>query len=182
MPEPYAEDFGQIPATLAANANLAEAVARLARTEPMPGKATEGEGRLEAFRAVLTKLIEGTITLEEAYARTEGDVPRSGSPHASNNRVFPQDWGERLIRTQLSSCYNQAVLEELLAAGEKQCHVPHSKVEAADSKCSRELAGANHDCKTLYNRLVRSYREDIWSRDVMVPNHPHCTHTVVPAR
>jgi len=182
MPGPYAEDFGQIATTLATNAELRQEVAALAATEPMPGKVTEGGDRLEVFRRVLEDLIAGQIDLEQAYNRTEAELPRAESLHADNNRVFPHDWGERLVRTQLSRCYNQAVMEELLAAGETMCHVPRSQAESSDSKCSQQLAGGNHDLQGLYDLLIAAYREGHWSGEVKVPNHPHCTHTVVPAR
>lgn len=182
MSGPYAEDFGQIATTLATNTELRQAVAALASTEPMPGKVTEGGDRIEVFRRVLDDLIAGRIDLEEAYLRTETELPRAESPHAGNNRVFPHDWGERLVRIQLSRCYNQAVMEELIAAGETRCHIPHSQAESSESKCSQQLAGGNHDLRDLYDRLIASYREGQWSSEVKVPDHPHCTHTVVPVR
>lgn len=182
MPVPYAKDFGQITATLSANSELREAVGALAATEPMPGKVTEGGGRLEAFRRVLRDLVNGQIDLEAAYHRTEEALPRNESPYAHDNRVFPQEWGERIVRIQLSCCYNQAVMQELLAAGETTCYVPHSRAESADSPCSQQLAGKNHDLQALYDRLIRSYRDGQWSSELKIPNHPHCTHTVMPPR
>lgn len=182
MAPPYAEDFGEILATLAANPALRQAVAKLAATEPMPGKVTEGGVRLQTFRGILEDLTAGRIDLHSAYQRTQHLLPREQSPHAQDNRVFGHDWGERLVRTQLSRCYNQAVMEELLASGQTVCHVPHSQAEAATSPCSQQLAGANQDLRTLYERLVASYRDGKWTSDVKIPNHPHCTHTVTPAR
>lgn len=182
MPGPYAEDFGQILTTLATNTDLRQSAAKLAATEPMPGKVTEGGDRLAAFRGVLDDLIAGRIDLQEAYGRTEEALPRAESTYADSNRVFPHDWGERLVRIQLSRCYNQAVMEELLAAGESTCHVPHAQTESPSSKCSQQLAGRNHDLRTFYDRLIASYREGNWTKEVKIPNHPHCTHVVVPAR
>jgi hypothetical protein len=182
MPAPYAEDFSQILTTLAANPDLRQAVVRLAATESMPGKVTEGGARLSVFRQILQDIIAGRISLQAAYQRTEEALPREESMYSHDNRVFPQDWGERLVRTQLGRCYNQAVMEELLAKGESTCHVPHSQAEAATSACSPELAGANHDLRTLYDRLLASYRDGTWTRELKIPNHPHCTHTITPAR
>ena len=182
MAPPYAEDFGQILATLAANAPLSQAVKALIHGEPMPGKVTEGGNRLDRFRAVLVELTNGSLDLDAAYRRTEEMLPREESQHAQDNRVFPHDWGERLVRTQLSRCYNQAVMEELLAGDQTTCYVPHSQAEAPSSSCSQRLAGSNHDLRTLYDLLISSYRDAQWSSDVKIPNHPHCTHTVTPSR
>ena len=182
MTTPYAEDFGQIAAALAENHDLREAVDTLAADEPMPGKVTEGGERLATFRRILRDLVSGHIDLREAYRRTEEELPREDSPYAHDNRVFPHDWGERLVRTQLSRCYNQAVMEELLAAGETTCHVPRSQAESIESRCSQELAGGNYDLQVLYDRLIQSYRDGQWSGEVKIPNHPHCTHTVTPQR
>lgn len=148
----------------------------------MPGKVTEGGARLQAFRGILQDLIAGRLDLLAAYQRTQSLLPREQSPHSYDNHVFPHDWGERLVRTQLSRCYNQAVMEELLASGQIMCHVPHSQAEAATSSCSQQLAGGNHDLRTLHDRLVASYRDGKWTKEVKIPNHPHCTHTVTPAR
>lgn len=182
MAEIYANDFAEILDILARNTELRRAVERLTDTEAMPGKVTEGGDRLRRFRQMLKELINGGLTLEEAYARTERDLPRADSPYAHDNRVFPEDWGERLVRTQLSRCYNQAVMEQLLSEGAAECFVPHSSLEDSDTPCSRQLAGHNHDLRTLYERLVRAYREGVWTDEIKIPNHPHCTHTVTPRK
>lgn len=177
----YAQDFGGIPNALSANLTLRAAVAKLAANEAMPGKVTEGSNRLATFREILADVIQGHLSVTDAYRRVEELLPRSQSPHAHNNRVFAHGWGERLVRTQLSRCYNQAVMEELLAEGHTQCYVPHSNGEDPTTPCSRELAGRVHDLRTLHDRLVASYRDANWSTDLKIPNHPHCTHTVTPA-
>lgn len=182
MPPPYAEDFDQILVTLAANQPLRQAVVGLIQSEPMPGKVTEGDTRLDRFRPVLVELANGNLDLDTAYRRTEETLARVESQYAHDNRVFAQDWGERLVRTQLSRCYNQAVMEELLSRGETRCHVPRSQAEKPSTPCSRQLAGGNHDLRMLYDRLISSYRDAQWGRDVKIPNHPHCTHTVTPSR
>lgn len=182
MPGPYAREFSEITAILAANAELRAAVDALAATEPMPGKVTEGGDRLLRFRPVLRDLIAGRISLDQAYQRTGQQLPRSGSPHARDNRVFAGGWEERLVRTQLSRCYNQAAIEALLAEGHAQGFVPHSSAEKPDSQCSRQLAGANHDLVILRDRLIQSYREGNWSKEPKIPEHPHCTHVITPPR
>jgi hypothetical protein len=178
MPDILASDFTGVLTVFSQNDELRNAALNLIANQPMPGKVTEGEGRLEKFRVILTDLVNGQINLTEAYVRTSVDLPRQASPHSGNNRVFPDGWEERLVRTQLSRFYNQAVMEKLLSEGENQCFVPHSSAEASDSACSIHLAGSNHDLKTLYNRLVDSYTNGKWIQDVKIPNHPHCTHVV----
>ena len=182
MADRYANEFSEIATTLAADGDLRAAVDALAATEAMPGKVTEGDGRLDRFRAILRDLIAGRISLDQAYQRTGQELPRSQSPYAGDNRVFATGWEERLVRTQLSRCYNQAVLEALSAQGYTRCYVPHSSAEKPDSRCSRELAGANQDLAMLRERLIQSYRDGNWTKEPKIPEHPHCTHTVTPPR
>src|SRR5271156_980185 len=98
MSDIYASDFTEIPAALSTNAELRAAVEKLIQSEPIPGKALQGGNRLDAFRSVLLDLANGRISLEQAYDRTEQALPRASSPHAHNNQVFAQGWGERLVR------------------------------------------------------------------------------------
>ena len=121
MSDIYASDFTEIQAALSGNAELRAAVEKLIQAEPIPGKALEGGNRLDAFRSVLLDLTNGRISLEQAYARTEQELPRAGLLHAHSNQVFAQGWGERLVRTQLSQFYNRAAMEKLRAAG-SSCH------------------------------------------------------------
>ena len=141
MPGPYANDFTEIFAILAANQPLRVAVDALAATEAMPGKATEGDQRLVHFRAILRDLIAGNVTLTQAYQLTAQQLPQAQSQHGGSGRVFAAGWEERLVRTQLSRCYNQGVLNMLAAEGITSCFVPHSSAEQANSRCSLELAG-----------------------------------------
>jgi hypothetical protein len=182
MSEVLANDFTEIPTVLSQNEALRNAVVALVATDAMAGKVTEGGDRLERFRAILTDLVNGQIGLGEAIRRTQAELPRQTSPYSGNNRVFASNWEERLVRTQLSRFYNQGVMEQLLAEGETQCFVPHSPAEDPDSNCSRQLAGQNHDVKALYERLVTSYRDGVWSQSVKIPDHPHCTHVVTRAK
>lgn len=182
MTEEYANDFTEIPQTLEANSALRVAVVAVVEREAMPGKATEGSDRLERFRRILIDLVNGRLSLEGAYERTEQELSRDTSPHRDDNRVFAAGWAERLVRTQLSRCYNQAVMEKLLSEGATMCFVPHSSAEDPGTACSLELAGGHHELQPLYERLTRAYRDGVWSREVKIPNHPHCTHTITPSR
>jgi len=180
MSDLYANDFTEISSVLSANTELRKAVLDLIDDQPIAGKVMEGGDRLEKFRAIMKELVQGEIDLPEAYHRTEIDLPRHTSIHSSSNRVFCQNWAERHVRTQFSRFYNQAVMEKLLAEGHTQCFVPHSSIEDPGSPCSLQLAGGSHDLKTLYDWLVRSYADGEWVQEVKIPNHPHCTHVVVP--
>jgi hypothetical protein len=178
MPNILANDFNEILSVLSRNDELRIEILALISNQPMPGKATEGGDRLEKFRAILIDLVNNQIDLTQAYERTKVELPRQTSLYSSNNRVFSDNWEERLVRTQLSRFYTQAVMEKLLAEGETHCFVPHSNAEADDSPCSVHLAGSSHDLKTLYNRLIDSYAKGNWTNEVKIPNHPHCTHVV----
>jgi hypothetical protein len=124
MSDILASDFTEVLTVFSQNDELRNAALALIANQPMPGKVTEGEERLEEFRVILTDLVNGQIDLTEAYERTSVDLPRQASPHSGNNRVFPDGWEERLVRTQLSRFYNQAVMEKLLSEGENECFVP----------------------------------------------------------
>jgi hypothetical protein len=176
----YASEFREIGVTLNQRSDIRDAILLLAATQSMPGKVTEGSDRLERFRIILQQLLKGEIDLSSAIQATELQLPRVQSIYSGDNRVFANSWAERLVRTQYSRFYNQAVLEHLLATGQTQCLVPHSSDEAPNSKCSLHLAGRTHDIQTLYSRLVDSYTHGRWSKELKVPDHPHCTHVVAP--
>jgi hypothetical protein len=176
----YANEFRDIASTLAENTELRDAILRLIDEQPVPGKVTEGGDRLLRFKEIMKGLVRGEIGLSEACYRTEADLPRESSIYAANNRVFPSGWPERLVRTQFSRFYNQAVLERLMSEGQTQCFVPHSSEEDRGSKCSMFLAGSAHDIRVLYNRLIESYARGNWSGDLKIPEHPHCTHVIAP--
>lgn len=178
MSEELANDFTEILAVFSRNDALRSAALALIANQPMAGKVTEGGDRLERFRAILTDLINGRTDMVGAIRKTEVELSRQTSLYSGSNQVFAANWEERLVRTQLSRFYNQAVMEKLLAEGETECFVPHSPAEDSDSKCSIQLAGKTHDLRTLYDRLVGSYAQGNWSQVVKIPNHPHCTHVV----
>jgi hypothetical protein len=169
MSKIWANEFGEIFQTLVERLDLREAILKLIDEQPIPGKVTEGGNRLSTFRLILKRLIKGEISLSEAYARIEVELPRSGSFHSGNNRVFADGWAERLVRTQLSRFYNQAVMEQLISEGYSQCYVPHSSAEEPGSKCSMYLAGNTQDVKVLYDRLINSYARGNWNNEVKIP-------------
>jgi hypothetical protein len=181
MNGPFASEFAGIPDALAENASIREKALQLVLSDPIPGKATEGGERLDVFRTILADLINGEMMLADAISQVEQQLPLDGSIHAGNNRVFSSKWAERLVRTQFSRFYNQAVIEVLRSAGHTECFVPHSGAEAEDSPCSIALAGGTHSLELLHDRLTASYRDGQWSQDVKIPNHPHCTHVVRPS-
>ncbi len=181
MQTQYANEFREIPMVLAANTDLRDQVLALVSSEPMPGKVLEGGNRLDVFRSILERLIRGELSLQIAYAETEASIPRVNSIHSANKRVFPSGWAERLVRTQLSRFYNQAVLQAILKSGQRSCFVPHSTEEDSGSKCSLGLAGREHDAQVLLDRLTASYSDGNWSSEPKIPEHPHCTHTITPA-
>lgn len=176
----YANEFSEILPVLSSNKVIKDAMSVLIETEKFPGKVTEGGTRLDDFRLILKDLINGKFDLEEAIRRTENNLSSSNSIHKDNNRVFAENWAERLIRIQLSRFYNQAVIEELLAKGETQGNIPHSSAEDPTSACSQNLAGSNHDLKYLHDQLIDSYSNGNFSKELKIPNHPHCTHVVRP--
>lgn len=176
----YAADFSGIPGALVQNDALRSIILKLIAAQPMAGKVTEGGSRLQTFRGILGDLAEGKIDLQTAFRRTETELPRSQSIHAASNRVFAANWAERLVRTQYSRFYNQAVMETLLAEGQTHCFVPHSAQEDSSSNCSRQLAGTNHSVRTLYDLLRRSYEDGVFGREIKIPDHPHCTHVITP--
>lgn len=182
MPDILANDFTEILIVLSKNQELLSAVDNLITTEPISGKVTEGQDRLERFRDILRKLVANKLTINEAYQRTKIELPRNTSKYSENNRVFPIHWEERLVRTQLSRFYNQAVMEKLIAEGETECFVPHSIAEDSDSQCSLQLAGSNQSLTDLYKSLIDSYANGKWSNQVKIPNHPHCTHVITRKR
>lgn len=180
MADIYAQDLYEIPEVLSHNGDLREAVIALVESQPIAGKATEGGDRVNRFRAILIDLFNGDTNFTEAYHRTERELPRHSSIHRDSNRVFASGWAERLVLTQYSRFYNQAVMEKLINEGYTECYVPHSPGEDVSSPCSQQLAGGNHSLQTLYTRLIESYERGQWTRKAKIPDHPHCTHVVTP--
>jgi hypothetical protein len=178
--EVWAQQFREIPETLAVRPDLRATMRRLLETHELPVKVTEGGDRCAQRRAILGALFDGALTLDQTIAETEARLPRHGSPHRTSNLVFATGWARRLVHTHTSVFYTWAVLDHLLAAGESRCFVPHSQAEVATSPCSRLLAGRNHPADVLRDRLIGVYVHKEPSRAPLVPNHPHCTHVVAP--
>ena len=176
----YADNFHQIAEKLGVNLPLKISLLSHIESRPILGKALDGEGRIEKFRNLLSQLVKHEITIEESYESIQLLLPESASPHAGNKRVFPAGWGERLIWIQLSRFYNQCVLVELRDNGIKECFVPHSSHEDAESECSLFIAGRNNDVETLLARLISCYEEGVYDKQHRIPHHPHCTHVIKP--
>lgn len=176
----WAQQFRDIPATLAMRPDLRAAMRQLLELHELPVLVTEGGDRRAHRRAILGAVIDGALPLDAAIAETEVRLGRETSPHHASNRVFATGWARRLIHTHTSVLYSWAVLEQLLAAGPSRCFVPHSPAESATSACSRLLAGRDHDASVLRDRLVEVYVAKQASRAPLIPNHPHCTHVIAP--
>jgi len=177
----WALEFKDIPSTLAVRSDLCRAMQALLEQHEIPVKVTEGGDRRARRKALLGALFGGAISLDEAVARTDEQLARGDSPHRDSNLVFATGWAKRLVHTHTSVFYTWAVLDALLAAGERRCFVAHSSAEAATSSCARQLAGRDHDAAVLRERLVQCYVEKRTMRVPLVPNHPHCTHVASPA-
>ena len=176
----YAQDFYEIPEAVEQNSNLQERILQLLEDEPIPGKATEGGDRLKNLRGLLTEFFEVDRSIEECIQGISEELPRHESRYSTDNRVFASSWDERLARTQISRFYNQGVLQTLKENGQERCFIPHSEHEDADSSCTIQLADSTAEVDILLDRLHRSYRDGEWHDEVMIPDHPHCTHTVTP--
>lgn len=176
----FASDFSEIPEALSNNPSLKERLLSLVSTKPIVGKVLEGGDRLNQFKKILASVVEGKITFEKALNEVESQIPRHTSIYSGSNSVFASGWAERLLRTQLSRFYNQAVMEEELSKGKTECFVPPSTTEKADSQCSLLLAGKVHDISHLHHLLVAAYENGNWSKEPKIPDHPHCSHVVKP--
>ncbi|ELJ8616676.1 hypothetical protein RUK64_003606 [Vibrio cholerae] len=180
MTASYAKDFHEIPESLTNNSSLKRKALDLVQSEPIAGKVTIGGSRLEDFREILIDFFDLQIDLDAAIAETEHRLPRQHSMFSGDNRVFASGWAERLVRTQVSRFYNQAVLEKIIESGSDDCFVDHSSSEQASSKCSQQLAGANHSARVMLERIKSSYGDGEWNNERKLPDHPHCTHTFSP--
>lgn len=176
----YAVEFMYISQSVRKNAAIRDRIIELIQDEPIPGKVTEGKDRLENLKNILTQYFNGSIDLPQAISDVEFLLPKHTSPYKHNKRVFPQGWAERLIRTSVSRFYNQAVLTEIIESGGTECFIAHSSTESPDSDCSRLLADTKQSASDMLTRLTSAYRDGKWSKEVKIPNHPHCTHTIQP--
>ncbi|WLS79917.1 hypothetical protein Q3V30_05345 [Erwinia pyri] len=176
----YASEFSEIPQALRNNPSVKERMLALISANKISGKVTEGDDRLVKLRQILSLLTNDQFSLNEAIREVEHQLPRHTSMHSGSNQVFASNWAERLVRTQFSRFYNQAVLEDQLDKGRSECYVPPSSQEDTISQCSQTLAGRSHDISHLLKLLVTSYEEGKWEITPKIPDHPHCTHVVKP--
>ena len=176
----YAKDFYEISESLTENPALKRKALDLVQYEPIAGKVTTGGERLVDFREILIDFFDSKIDLNDAITETETKLHRNLSMYSADNRVFAKGWAERLVRTQVSRFYNQAVLEMIIENGSDQCSVEHSANEDQNSKCSLQLAGTTHSASVMLDRLKSSYGDGNWGRELKLPEHPHCTHTFSP--
>jgi len=176
----FASEFRDIPDAIAENTDLRDVIYELVGEQPIPSKVLEEPERLARFRQILEILVSREIDVSEAVRRTERYIPRQESIHRVSDRVFPDGWASELVRTQFSRFYNQALMMQLLAEGHTKCFVPHSSEEVANSPCSQQLAGREHELGVLYQRLIDYYSAGEWSAEPRIPDNPHCTHVVRP--
>ncbi|EMA43880.1 hypothetical protein [Halococcus saccharolyticus] len=177
----WAQNFYEIQDAVDENPDLRGRVLDLVDTDSIHGKALEGNGRTESLRDILSEFFEGQIGLEESFKAVSTELPQGKSPHAHDNRVFAKGWDERLVRTQASRFYNQAVLHALEEDGQESCFIPHSDEEDKDSSCTIRLAGDEAEVEVMLDRLERTYGQADYHGKVKIPEHPHCTHTIVPS-
>lgn len=177
----YATEFNEILPSLTDNPELRLSVVELIKTRSIVGKSIEEDVRVNKFRDILIKLIEGNISgIEESYAKVESEIPRNESKYSSNNKVFSSRWSERLVRTQLSRFYNQAILEDLKDRGEEECFVPASSSCNLSSEC-KIIQNKNHKVDELLQNLIESYENGYFEKSkIKIPEHPYCSHVVKP--
>ena len=84
----YASEFNEIPNALGNNIELKDKMLSLIASKKIAGKATEGAGRVEEFRAILSQLTRGELRLDDAIRAVEANLPRYTSIHSGDNRVF----------------------------------------------------------------------------------------------
>lgn len=176
----FAEEFGDIQRILTLNTDLKDEVYALVQSAHVHAKVLEGSNRLDRFRGIMERLVAEEIDLAEAVRRTERYLSPRDSPYSRNAKVFPSGWAIKLVRTELSRFYNQAVAEQLLREGATRCFVAHSSAERSESKCSQFLAGKDHDLRELYAKLTKNFGNGDWDTELRIPNHPYCTHVIAP--
>jgi hypothetical protein len=176
----YANEFNEILPVLSDNLDLRQKVVELIQNRPITGKSVEEDSRVNRFREVLIELVEGNISnLEESYSKVEVELPRNKSKYSFDNRVFASGWAERLVRTQLSRFYNQAILEELKRNGEEECFVPASSSHNLSSRCAI-IQNNDYKVDELLQNLIKNYEQGQFDNSLKIPEHPHCSHVVKP--
>ena len=173
----YASNFSEISKTYSWNEPLREMACMLVKTEPIHSKALGENERVNIFREILIKFIEGKISFHEAIRSVKNSLPA----HFINSNIFSRKWAERLVRTEFSRFYNQALLKILVSKGEQYCSVPHSANESDSSECTLSIAGHQWKTSEMLSSLTRAFSEGDWSRTKrLIPNHPNCNHVIKP--
>lgn len=176
----YANEFNEILPFLTNNLELRQKVVELIQTRPIPGKSIEEDARVHKFRGILIEMIEGGISsLEKSYEKVESTLPRNESKYFNDNKVFASGWSERLVRTQLSRFYNQAILEELKCSGEDECFVPASSSRNLSTRCAI-IQNKNYKVDELLQNLIKNYEYGQFDKSLKIPEHPHCSHVIKP--
>lgn len=176
----YAKDFSEISESLNNNPSVKSKVLNLVQSEPIAGEVITEDYRLNNFREILLNFFNLKNDFNTAVTETEKRLSRNESMYSNDNRVFAKGWSERLVRTQISRFYNQAVLESIIEGGSDECFIEHSANEQDSSQCSQQLAGTIQSANTMLERLKRSYGNGEWSKDLKIPDHPYCKHTFTP--
>lgn len=113
----WATYYGEIPSAFSDNDEVRSHSLELIAEEPLIAKSLEGGTRKDDFREILAEFNRGAIDHDTAEKRILQELPASESLHRGNSHVFNNQWAERLIRSQVSRFYNQAVLESLRSKG-----------------------------------------------------------------
>lgn len=176
----WANNFFEIIPTLNKRPDILKIMSQLITSNNILGKSLEGGNRKSQFKDILLKAINNIISLDSSYSLVEQKLPPSTSIYTSNTRVFSKNWGERLIRTNLSIFYNYSVLTFILSHGQSKCIIPHSDYEDPNSKCIQYVSKV-YDAQILLDSLINIYiKGHFTNSDYKVPHHPHCTHVIIP--
>lgn len=176
----YANEFNEILSALTDNPKLRRRLIELIQNKPILGKSIVEESRVSKFREILVDLVEGNIpSLETSYMKVELALPRNESRYSNNNSVFARGWAERLVRTQLSRFYNQAVLEDLKERGEEECFVPASSSQNLSPRCA-VIQNGTYKVNYLLDNLIKNYENGEYDSSLKIPEHPYCSHVVKP--
>jgi hypothetical protein len=177
----WATYYDEIPEALENNDSVRSHALELIAQEPILGGAVEGGTRTDDFRNILDDVFRGEESLSAAETRVERELPKSESPNSHDTQnTFNQQWAERLVRMQASRFYNQSVFEILQENGESHCYIHRSPDQDADSGCTRLLSETEQPISDLLHYLYSQQRDGNWDDGVTIPDHPNCTHTVVP--
>lgn len=186
----YANDFSDIQLVLEYDNHLRQSIKGLILNQIMTGnvfvsKADEDQIRIDKFRAILCLYFSCTIDFYQAKIETEIKLNRKDSCYENDNRTFCTNWSSRLLRTQISRFYNEAILNQLIADGEQFCYIAHSKMKVKNESSKFPLCACLVDKMLdpieLLDNLVDAYGGNCnYKAEPKIPSHPHCTHTIQP--